>query len=135
MDIIENKLTEGDATLSASTVMEVVQAATAPTTTQNNSIEMEDTAQLQESVERLKLRDKRLSGAARKRLRWLLKQGIPEDQAKSQAAKPIDPEGIQAGPIRRLNAGGHSEEEANTYGRRLAPGRLRSAEGLSPHQL
>jgi len=54
---------------------------------------MEDTPQLQESVERLKLRDKRLSGAAQKRLRWLLKQGIPEDQARIQAAQPFKPEG------------------------------------------
>ena len=88
----ENKPTEGDATLSASTEMEVEKAATTPTTAQEDSVDMEDTAQLQESVERLKLRDKRLSGAARKRLRWLLKQGIPEDQARSQAAKPISPE-------------------------------------------
>src|ERR1700739_992770 len=93
--------------LSASTEMEVVQAATTPTTTQDDSIDMEDTAQLQESVERLKLRDKRLSGAARKRLRWLLKQGIPEDQARSQAAKPIDPEG--RGSNRAQSEGSKSE--------------------------
>jgi hypothetical protein len=107
---LENKPTEGDATLSASIEMEVEKAVTAPTTTQKDSVNVEDTAQLQESVERLKLRDKRLSGAARKRLRWLLKQGIPEDQARSQAAKPIDPEGRGS---KRPRSDGSTPEAAN----------------------
>jgi hypothetical protein len=105
----KNNQTEGDATLSASIEMEVEKAASAPTTTQKDSFEVEDTAQLQESVERLKLRDKRLSGAARKRLRWLLKQGIPEDQARSQAAKPIDPEGRGS---KRAHSDGSTPEAA-----------------------
>ena len=95
-----NNTIEGDATSSASNEMEAERAATAPPTIQEDSFGVEDTAQLQESVERLKLRDKRLSGAPRKRLRWLLKQGIPEDQARIQAAQPFKPEGKGSKRIR-----------------------------------
>lgn len=56
----ENKSNKGDATLSASINIKVEKAETVPATTQKDSTNTEDAAQLHKSVERLKLRDKRL---------------------------------------------------------------------------
>lgn len=89
--------TQADAALSASGVelphigKESAKALDAP----NFSLEsectfMDVTEQLQEFVEKLQLQDKtRMSGAARKRLKWLLKQGLDMETARKRAMEPI----------------------------------------------
>ena len=115
MEPTDTKTKEVDATPSASgeeksspNKEELPRVDNAPSSCPNGGTdETEVEKQLQESIERLQLRNKRLGGAARKRFRWLLKQGLPADQARIQAAKPLNPQ--SRGPKRTRSDGSTPE--------------------------
>ncbi|XP_071053658.1 uncharacterized protein [Onthophagus taurus] len=91
-------IVEVDATPSASrqkspsTSESVEDITLSPASSSASSVLTSATIELQESIEKLQVKEKKLCGAARKRLRWLLKQGLTLEEARAKATQPISEE-------------------------------------------